>query len=318
VLDVKLDPDRPLPFNTLVIFRRLQTVMTANEEGILKEIDTEFLHDFRVNVRRTRAALVQIKGIFPPSETAAWKTKFRRLGQASNRLRDLDVYLQKKDAYRKLLPECLQGRLEGMFFSLHAERKREFRKFIRFLQGDFYLSLKKDWDTFLEEQEKIVCFPHGGEADTLPAARRFIVRRLNRVLKTGVRLNATSSDEDFHALRINCKKLRYLLEFFSSLFPEEEMARFIGQLKKFQDHLGLFNDLCVQQDDLEKVLTGLSKKPSHEETVWTAAAVGGLITRLDAQKQKARSAYKRNFKIFAGQENRSLFDSVLQAEGESP
>ena len=44
--------------------RSLQT-LRINEDGVRKDLDSEFLHDFRVAVRRTRSALSQIKGVFP-------------------------------------------------------------------------------------------------------------------------------------------------------------------------------------------------------------------------------------------------------------
>ena len=53
------------------ILRHTLAVMRANEEGIKADWDTEFLHDYRTAVRRTRSALSQIPGIFPPEITAA-------------------------------------------------------------------------------------------------------------------------------------------------------------------------------------------------------------------------------------------------------
>ncbi|MCJ7680591.1 MAG: CHAD domain-containing protein, partial [Candidatus Aminicenantes bacterium] len=73
--------------------------MSENENGILEDIDPEYLHKFRVSVRRTRSALTQIKKVFPPAQTKKWKKKFDKLGRASNRLRDLDVFLSKKEEY---------------------------------------------------------------------------------------------------------------------------------------------------------------------------------------------------------------------------
>ncbi len=63
-----------------------------------------------------------------------------------------------------------------------------------------------------------------------------------------------TEDEVVHQLRINCKKLRYLMEFFAPLFPENEIKTLIKALKLLQDNLGNFNDYSVQQIFLRQVL----------------------------------------------------------------
>ena len=41
-------------------------ILVANEPGLRANLDTEFLHDFRVTIRRTRSLLGQIRHVFPP------------------------------------------------------------------------------------------------------------------------------------------------------------------------------------------------------------------------------------------------------------
>ncbi len=73
------------------VLRCTLTVMRANEAGIIADLDTEFLHDYRTAVRRTRSALSLIPNVFPPEVTAHYRDAFAQLGQRTNRLRDLDV-----------------------------------------------------------------------------------------------------------------------------------------------------------------------------------------------------------------------------------
>jgi len=58
-----------------------------------------------------------------------------------------------------------------------------------------------------------------------------------------------ASPEQMHALRIECKYLRYSLEFSRHLLGKEGDA-LIAQLKLMQDHLGAFNDTHVETDRL--------------------------------------------------------------------
>ncbi len=85
--------------------------MRANEEGIKADSDMEFLHDYRTAVRRTRSALSQIPDVFPPETTERYKEAFGLLGEQSNRLRDLDVYLLSEPEYRAMFPEAMRDHI---------------------------------------------------------------------------------------------------------------------------------------------------------------------------------------------------------------
>ena len=92
-LKLKLSPDMRADEAAKVILRFLLGVIKTNETYVKQDIDTEFLHDFRVAIRRTRSALSQIRGAFPADPTERFKAGFADLGRLSNELRDLDVYL---------------------------------------------------------------------------------------------------------------------------------------------------------------------------------------------------------------------------------
>jgi hypothetical protein len=91
-LNFQLDASMRADFATKVILRFLLDVIRKNEEGIQQDIDTEFLHDFRVAIRRTRSALSQIRDVFPVEITEGFKQDFAYLGNLTNPLRELDVY----------------------------------------------------------------------------------------------------------------------------------------------------------------------------------------------------------------------------------
>jgi hypothetical protein len=64
--DVELTPDLPADRAAVALSMRLLHVIEANLPGTLADIDTEFLHDLRVAVRRTRALQRELKRVFPP------------------------------------------------------------------------------------------------------------------------------------------------------------------------------------------------------------------------------------------------------------
>jgi CHAD domain-containing protein len=308
-----LDPRLPSGQAMRRILGHLLGIMILNEEGVKADTDTEFLHDYRVAIRRIRSALGQIKGIFPPEVTARFREDFARLGQSTNTLRDLDVYLLKKEQYRALLPDHLSPGLDALFEALAAERKNERRAVTRALNSAAYKATVAEWREFLDS-------PAGYSNDEAPNASRpvfqlacrFIFKRYRQIIRAGRKIGDDSPDEELHRLRIDCKRLRYLLEFFASLFPEDDMERLIGQLKKLQDNLGDFNDLFVQQRYLEEHLNKLAE--NQDKLRRSAAAVGGLITSLNRKQRSVRRDFEKRFQAFSSAKNHTLFVRLFRTE----
>ncbi len=305
-IHVPLPPDSTAHEAVRAILNVLLNIIILNEEGIEADIDTEFLHDFRVAVRRTRSALTQIKDIFPPDETEYWKGAFAELGKSTNRLRDLDVYILDGEAYSSLLPESLGSGLEPLFKMLKTERRQEHRRVVRYLNSRPYHDLIDSWNHFLNRP--VTDYEPGGDHAQIPInrlARTTIYKKFKKVVRMGKKIDETTPDKSLHQLRIECKKLRYLLEFFHSLFPKKEMAVLIGHLKKLQDNLGRFNDLSVQQNNLAAFLKQVNRNKAHSMN--TAAALGGLITRLNQEQRLERQQFEERFSEFSASKNKRLF-----------
>jgi len=80
-LNINLDPDMRADIAGKYIYSHLLKAIKTNEQGTIADTDSEFLHDFRVAVRRTRAGLSQIKGILPANSSAYYADFFSWLGQ---------------------------------------------------------------------------------------------------------------------------------------------------------------------------------------------------------------------------------------------
>jgi CHAD domain-containing protein len=295
------------------IFLYLLNTMKQNEEWVINDVDTEFLHDFRVSGRRTRSALSQIKDVLPPAELERFKQDFRELGQSSNRLRDLDVYLHTKDASRAMLPDDLRPGLDPFFIDLEKQREKELKGFTEVLRSDFYRQLTTDWEVFLASDADYGMTPANAQKPVITLAREFIWRRYTRIMKAGEKINNETHAEKLHNLRIQCKKLRYLMEFFASLFPHGEIALLTKQLKRFQDNLGEFNDLSMQQDTLKEYLDTID--PKSDQNTLIAAAIGGLIMNLHKRQQQVRAEFSDQFRNFGQKKNRLLFKQLFKDGG---
>jgi CHAD domain-containing protein len=147
------------------------------------------------------------------------------------------------------------------------------------------------------------------ERPVLSVAKEFITKRYKKTIKSGKQIDDTASEMSMHSLRIQCKKLRYLLEFFSSLFPRSDIELFIRHLKKMQDMLGEFNDLTVQQEELRGHLKRIGR--NGKVKLKEAAALGGLISVLKIRQDDIRLQFKAVFVEFHNRENTELFHKLF-------
>ena len=125
-----------------------------------------------------------------------------------------------------------------------------------------------------------------------PLAFRCIYQRYRKIRKIAAGIGAETSDEAVHQLRIECKKLRYLSEFFAELIPREEGAMLQKLLRRLQSRLGEFNDASVQQKSL---LNYWEQKESGSEV---ALGLGGLVSILYHRQQQTRSLIEQALEGF--------------------
>ncbi len=309
-INVHLKPNMKALEAAKLIFTNLLETMKLNEFGIKEDIDTEFLHDFRVAVRRTRSALSQIKSVFTPKDTDKYKAEFSQIGKATNLLRDLDVYLLTEESYKKMLPEDIRDGLDPLFDKLGKQREGAIKDCREFLESETYKESIKLWEEFLDNVESNPEQAANCDRPIMELAKEHIWKKYARVIKLGRKIGSRTPDPEVHALRIECKKLRYLLEFFASLFPSEEMKIIVKHLKVLQDNLGDFNDLYVQQESLKEFLRGvdIGYDQSKQKTL---TAAGGLVSVLYQQQMGVRKRFKKNFEGFSDKETTQLFEKLF-------
>ena len=312
-VDIQLDPAMRSDEATKSILRFLLQIMQINAAHIYKDLDTEFLHDFRVAVRRTRSALGQIKSVFATKTTDRFKKDFAFVGKLTNELRDLDVYLLNEDSYKALLPPVLRDDIDPLFEYLHKKRSRALQNVIRNLKTKRYAGIIDAWEAFLNAPPQD--FPDAKKAE-LPIsdlACKRIYKKYLSVVEGGNQILDNAEDEMLHVLRIHCKKLRYLMEFLCSLFPPKKIKVLIQQLKKLQGNLGDFHDLCVQE---EYLLNIAREMPANNlQTKKALVAIGCLIGTLDRERQIAKDAFTKKFTDFSSPANRGLFQDLFAPQG---
>ena len=211
-----------------------------------------------------------------------------------------------------MLPSVLRDDFAPLFEYLHKKRSRALQKVIRSLKTKKYARVLDDWQAFLNEPPQESSNAMKAELPITDLARKRIYKKYRRVVKAGNLILENAEDEMLHVLRIHCKKLRYLMEFFSSLFARKKINVLIAQLKKLQDNLGDFNDLCVQEEYLLNVTTELPA--THPQLKKTLVAIGSLVSALGRERQMVKDAFAETFTDFASPENKELFQELFKSK----
>lgn len=300
-----LDPTMPAPTALKQLLLAELEIIQTNTPYIPQDLDTEFLHDFRVALRRTRSVISLFKDVLPPDVVARFRADLKTIAQWTNDLRDLDVYLLAEPIYQAMLPDFMQADMAPLYTYLRQKRKKALRTAVAALHSPAYRQIMADWETFLHTPDR-----NAHTSPILPLAQQRIYKRYRRIIKQGQKILITGNEAEMHALRIECKKLRYLLEFFTTLFPAEEMALLIGQLKTLQSNLGDINDLHVQEAYLLRLAEELPLPQSRAALL----AVGALVAHLHQQREQARDKFSTAFTQFATPENRRLFKQLFKTK----
>jgi len=289
-------------------YQALLDTITRNIPGVLADYDPEFLHDLRVAIRRTRSGLSLVKRVLPDSVSSRFSREFRRLGGLTGPTRDLDVYLLAYEDCLRRLPPFLQPGLQEFFAELRRKRQGEQKKLAHALRAKKTEAFFDAWQQALKQHDR-----QTADLADLPVrelADQIIIKRYKRVMRDGRALDAVTPDAEVHGLRIQCKKLRYVLEFFGSLYLGRELQILIRKLKKLQDILGCFNDLSVQQEMLHQSLRSLPAEGQHNFD--QAAALGGLLQSLFQEQQSLRTHFAEEFAQFGDQKTATLFYQLFK------
>lgn len=284
-------------------------VARQNETGIIEDIDTEFLHDYRIALRKIRSVLSLFKGVYSEDQTRDLKARFSALMAPTGQLRDLDVYLLDRGGFYDLLPDSLHRGLDRMFDMFAEERQDTHKALSRHLRSKAYDREIDKLAKLFDSRKKL---QRGPNAD-LPAydfACKLIWKRYRKICKVAAGLDADSADEEVHQLRIHCKKLRYLMEFFGPVFPESDFKKLIKPLKRLQDNLGLFNDSSVQQESLQAFVAGLDHG-DQAGNLELAQSVGALVAVLHQRQLEERGKVVDSFAHFNSDGTQQTFRDLF-------
>jgi len=297
--------DRVVPAAVLLsrVLSDFLVTMRVNLPGLLEDVDTEFLHDFRVGVRRTRATLKLGRPVLPEMMRSRWEPEFKWLGDLTTPVRDLDVYQLDLPTMAGWLVSARAADLEPLATHLQNRRTAERLVLLRGLRSARFRRLVSQWEEELalirDTPVRVTPDQPGGvDPQHLSAGRLAdlgISRAYRRVVRDGAAIGSDSPAGELHRLRKRCKELRYALDVFAPVIDKRARMRAAADLRGLQDVLGAFQDSEVQRHALH----GFAEEMMAAGTPAGAVlAMGELIGHLDAEQDRARREFDVAFARF--------------------
>jgi CHAD domain-containing protein len=284
------------------ILGALLDTVVALAPGTRQNLDAEFLHDFRVAVRRARSLLRPFRDALPPPARERLKEGLRALADATGAARDLDVFALAIDGYLCELGG-LRKELAPVLEHLEKERARAHQRLRRELESPRHAELIGAWRELVDAPP-----PETAQAaePIVKTASARIWKRYKRMRKKGAALLDAPTERELHPLRIQGKKLRYVLELFPGVFPAQEIEEAIELLKSLQSNLGEINDLKVHEELIESTsLELLSPKGP------ALIAAGRLSGHLAALRREKLEKTERLLERFTGEKARELYERLF-------
>lgn len=308
-VDAPITASQPAPVAVSIVLLNLLDTLEANVDGVLRDIDSEFLHDLRVSVRRTRSALKLLGDTLAGLDAEHFSQEFRWLGDVTTPLRDLDVHLLEFDDMADAAQAAAPEDLEPVRAYLERARIGARRRLARELRSPRFAALTGDWRKALVEVRD--GRPRRGTRTVRTVAARKTRAAYDKVLKKGAAITPDSPPESLHDLRKRAKELRYALEFFAPLHPAEEYAKALGDLKKLQDCLGEYQDTQVQIEEIRAQAEAMLSDRAHPVSAATLLAMGEIIAGLGQRQRAARDVFARRFAAFTSVQSRRRFARLL-------
>jgi CHAD domain-containing protein len=239
-----LDPAVRADVGARQIHLALVEILAANEPGVRGNVDTEFLHDFRVAIRRARSLLGQIRGVFPADVVERFADEFSWIGRLTGSPRDTDVLVL---ALRNQCEEFDADDMNAVIACLGGTQQLEYERLIGALDSTRYQRLLVAWKAFLESPLPAVPQAEYAHEPLAVAVSRRARRLSKRIARSAKTISKHTAAERIHEIRIDAKKLRYLVDAASACYQPADVKCVLSVLKDLQRALGDFNDAHVQE-----------------------------------------------------------------------
>jgi CHAD domain-containing protein len=239
-----------------------------------------------------------------------FQAELRTLARHLGAVRDLDVLIAAAEGYQSASAIDRPEALEPLLDEWRKRRSVAREALVTYLKGDSYQAFTKRYKAFLSSPGAGVKSPATDDSLAPHLVRHILPADIwgqygrVRAYETVV---AVASIETIHALRIEGKRLRYLLEFFSEVL-RPGLAEAIAAIVALQDHAGELHDTDVTIGLLRDFL--VRSAPATLEPA-VAGSVGRYLKLKLARLRTLRRTLKRPWRRLTSKRFRKILAGAV-------
>jgi CHAD domain-containing protein len=283
-----------------LVVDHLAAAVVANEHGVRDQTDTEFLHDYRVAIRRLRTVVSSTPGALPGDRAEGLGTELVWLADLTSPARDHDVHLL------DIAEDPVLAPLEPI---VRRHRDDAYAALVAAMDSDRYRAVVDELRAVADAAVDAAGPP------VVPEARQWIWSAYRKLRRQGRAVTEDSPIDDLHRVRKSAKRLRYLLEAFEPLFAGRPLTEAVRELKVVQDNLGALQDGEVQRAALLALAEELGAKGAgRPEVTETLLDIGTRRAHLLEREAAARAEFAGRFARFDDDGNRARYRSLFRPE----
>ena len=244
-LDDYFSPNLAVTDVLRVILYKFFLLVDFYKERIVLFDNAEDLHQFRVNIRKSRAFLKEFDFLQYDHQLGSISDTLGAFAKQTNHKRDLDVM-------QTQLASLVDGQYDTIYSRIMQEQKEEHIDIQNLLTSQRVEVFFTDYRAALIHNTLL-----DGTCNTMhtKALIKKVVTKLHqKIIKKVTRLEKNFSIEKLHTIRIALKRFRYLLEEFQVILGKKEVETVIKNGKMLQALLGDYNDSITQEQLLQPYL----------------------------------------------------------------
>ncbi len=288
VADIGTDPS--ISTLAFAVLREHFAQFIQREPGARLGEDPEEVHRMRVATRKMRAAMSLFRD-YLPQDSIHLRNEIGWIANALGGVRDLDVQLERAKAWHADDGSLDADALRSLEQLLHTLREPARDRLLRAFNSSRYAVLLKDMSALLRDGPS-PDYANRSARTEMPA---LILRRYVKIREGGDVIDDDSPAEELHELRIQCKRLRYALEFAAPLYPKA-IKNFLPRLIELQDVLGEHQDayVAIEQMRALSVARG-SELPAH-----TIESLNEISQRYASRALELRDQFAKLYRKLKG------------------
>ena len=232
--------------------RKLKRQQPRAWEGI----DPEGVHQMRVAIRRMRAVFRAFRGVLGEDVVVWVNGELRWLAKQLGRARDADVI--EADARN-----ARQGEPSDYEIYLQEQTEEAYTRLVAVMESERYVKLVSWLERFVHAGPDKRVQEEYGDLSIAECSKLLVMRAFTKMRAHGDAIQPNTPARQLHKLRIEAKRFRYLVDFFSTV-QHHKWQEAIEATEELQEILGQHQDAITAIERLAIYAGSLS--PADEST----------------------------------------------------